>query len=694
MDEFGSTPLILAAQRDWAQVVAELLGCPGVDPNHQNLFGSTALICAAANGYISTLNELLKDERVDLEVATRLGQTALFKAVLFGHMNTTERLVEAGAQSEVTNKMGQTILDVAKDEHKEHVQRLLAQKTQDLRLKPPWSDPHAFLCIDGRAERIVRGNFTANGQNHGRPTYRKDQQVNGLDVMLYYWDERDGPNFAGWWFGPKVGGDQVWAYHPSRSAMTPPLRGWKVPYDGPVDDSFVIGAASTALVPSIQNPVPVTQAGTPTFPPTAPGAGSKFEAIEFPPAAPAIPVGAEAQRQHLQAQMRLQHEQQRAMQQQRAKQEEEVKLQQQEMEKRRQEQQRQVAERKRKEQEAVQIIRNSCQKVRVAKEDTIQLAEQELFQVMHAQLNNCGFQMPKIREECERVVEQAKKRLEDGQRQKIIEEERKVRMLEQADTLLSDFNIKVAAAEEAAKMLSEKAEPLTVVDSVLELGDQVEESNQLVEEARKEVDERIKICHEYLQEYHLSMKVPDMPNHPQAAVVNSNLQKICERLRDATNNKDAIIVKCSNTHKKALKKKEAMAVMEEISAKFKQYDKNNDGFLSKAEVISYSNKEFGFKLGDAVALQLIKALQVGAKGVPFADFQRLKVRIGCLRERVKDEERKKKREIRDKELEHLKEQFKSELKSLDDTEELDQEVKKAGLTWTWSVLRTTRTWLG
>lgn len=40
------------------------------------------------------------------------------------------------------------------------------------------------------------------------------------------------------------------------------------------------------------------------------------------------------------------------------------------------------------------------------------------------------------------------------------------------------------------------------------------------------------------------------------------------------------------------------------------------------------------------------------------------------------------------------EQFKSELKSLDDTEELDQEVKKAGLTWTWSVLRTTRTWLG
>ena len=51
---------------------------------------------------------------------------------------------------------------------------------------------------------------------------------NGLDVQLYYWDDRDGASFCGWWFGPKVGGDQVWAYHPSSSATTPPKTGWKV----------------------------------------------------------------------------------------------------------------------------------------------------------------------------------------------------------------------------------------------------------------------------------------------------------------------------------------------------------------------------------------------------------------------------------------------------------------------------------
>eukprot|EP00913_Durusdinium_trenchii_P007022 g6605.t2 len=58
-------------------------------------------------------------------------------------------------------------------------------------------------------------------------------------VMLYYWDDRDGSDFSGWWFGPKVGGDQVWAYQPGKD-KTPPETGWKVPYDGSVDENFKV----------------------------------------------------------------------------------------------------------------------------------------------------------------------------------------------------------------------------------------------------------------------------------------------------------------------------------------------------------------------------------------------------------------------------------------------------------------------
>ena len=40
----------------------------------------------------------------------------------------------------------------------------------------------------------------------------------------------DGPSFNGWWFGPKVGGDQVWAYNGGnlgRENVMPPTSFWK-----------------------------------------------------------------------------------------------------------------------------------------------------------------------------------------------------------------------------------------------------------------------------------------------------------------------------------------------------------------------------------------------------------------------------------------------------------------------------------
>ena len=60
-----------------------------------------------------------------------------------------------------------------------------------------------------------------------------------IKVYLYYWDDRDGSDYSGWWFGPQVGGDQVWAYNSER-AMSPPTTGWRVPYDGPMDTTFVV----------------------------------------------------------------------------------------------------------------------------------------------------------------------------------------------------------------------------------------------------------------------------------------------------------------------------------------------------------------------------------------------------------------------------------------------------------------------
>merc|ERR1712060_698697 len=85
--------------------------------------------------------------------------------------------------------------------------------------------------------------------NHGKVVYKKqeeDDELSGLDVLIYYWDDRDGPELCGWWFGPNVGGDQVWAYHPSRTAATPPASEWNVPHDGPIDPTFSVAACKSS----------------------------------------------------------------------------------------------------------------------------------------------------------------------------------------------------------------------------------------------------------------------------------------------------------------------------------------------------------------------------------------------------------------------------------------------------------------
>jgi len=98
-------------------------------------------------------------------------------------------------------------------------------------------------CQDQKIGPMVRGSFRKVSENHQRPVYQRGQEA----VHVYFWDERDGDAFCGWWFGPSVGGDQVWAYHPNR-AMTPPTTGWYVPFGGEMDMTLVLrfGAAAAA----------------------------------------------------------------------------------------------------------------------------------------------------------------------------------------------------------------------------------------------------------------------------------------------------------------------------------------------------------------------------------------------------------------------------------------------------------------
>jgi len=44
---------------------------------------------------------------------------------------------------------------------------------------------------------ILWGQYQIAGTHHGNVMYVKTEPVN---VVLYYWDDRDGSAFCGWWF--------------------------------------------------------------------------------------------------------------------------------------------------------------------------------------------------------------------------------------------------------------------------------------------------------------------------------------------------------------------------------------------------------------------------------------------------------------------------------------------------------------
>jgi len=108
-------------------------------------------------------------------------------------------------------------------------------------------------CSDKLVSEMIKGNYVKQTENHGRPVFVKEGGK--VAVFIYYWDDRDGPESNGWWFGHKVGGDQVWAYA-KQHGITPPGRGWNVPHDGDADNKLklTISGGAAPEKPAKANP--------------------------------------------------------------------------------------------------------------------------------------------------------------------------------------------------------------------------------------------------------------------------------------------------------------------------------------------------------------------------------------------------------------------------------------------------------
>jgi len=219
--------------------------------------------------------------------------------------------------------------------------------------------------------------------------------------MLYFWDDRDSPDFSGWWFGPQIGGDEVWAFHADTAAKNPPPGGWQCPFDGPVDSSIQVqpkaeaskDKASAGVLPP--GPQPKTKEQPQKSQPqkaaqsTAPltGAAAKQD---------------EARRKKEQEQMQQQEEISKSLQVEREELEAQRKL---ELDKLK----RLEGEKKRKERHAHLMLRRVLCRLRLAKPETVKDLTAELDKVLVQEASS----MPKgARQEADRIRFEAKLRVQ------------------------------------------------------------------------------------------------------------------------------------------------------------------------------------------------------------------------------------------------------------------------------------------
>ncbi|CAK0883943.1 unnamed protein product [Prorocentrum cordatum] len=370
--------------------------------------------------------------------------------------------------------------------------------------------------------------------NHGKPTYKKDTQVNGLDVMLYFWDERDGKAFSGWWFGPKVGGDQVWAYHP-RNIATPPKSGWKVPYDGPVDPTLAIaGGAGQAQQGQQQKGGPqqgwgAAQKGGPK------GKGGKDQ-------------------QSQQAEMA----------------------------------------RKRQEQASTLTIRRVITKLRSATPESIDEVKAELQTTLAKELGNCGAQTVKMQEEAEKGVQMATQRIEQLLAQKRELEAKKAAMelqrkeaRETAEKLLKELEALGEQSETMIQEMKEKSEPLKeAAEMSMAL---VEKTAKAVEEMGNKAKEKVKSVADFLKENSQKMMVPPKEG---AVDIAAGITKAFSKNSEHTREAEIAINFAKATLAKMARKATATKKMEAMSATFAKFNKAKDGLMSKGEVCKPSSSSF------------------------------------------------------------------------------------------------------
>mmetsp|Transcript_78760 Transcript_78760/g.218910 ORF Transcript_78760/g.218910 Transcript_78760/m.218910 type:complete len:908 (+) Transcript_78760:117-2840(+) len=478
-------------------------------------------------------------------------------------------------------------------------------------------------CVDPVVGPTIRGSYSLSGLNHGRPVFKRGQKASGFDVLIFYWDERDGAANCGWWFAPSIGSEQVWAYQPGRTA-TPPVSGWRVPISGPVDQTMTLRAAGPAQQLGQQSLQEAQRKRAEEIQEARKAQQKKLEEMK------------EAQRKSVEEQQKKLFEEQTRIQEQRR---------------------------------ATAVVQQAMKRCGSAPEDKIEELLKELEAALEKELENCGAQKDNLRSQADECIKnvrerarqaaELKKKAEEARREA---ERRQKEANDESDRLLAELAQLTDLAEVACKNLEDTAGPLHGGEH-----DDVDDEQEVsaladsIDKAGCEAKDKLKACSEFIVVKGPMIKrglatggaaaVPIANGESAKAPAAATLLGISRRVAECTHQVEAMLRRSKEDRVKLVRRVGAKRKIAAAHAIFRKYDLDRDGVWSRREVSQYARVEFGFSLPPE-RLNHVFSVVVGegAKGVSCADFQRLKVMVGVAREMARDEARRSIREEREKEL--------------------------------------------
>eukprot|EP00927_Polykrikos_kofoidii_P077114 TRINITY_DN74094_c0_g1_i1.p1 TRINITY_DN74094_c0_g1~~TRINITY_DN74094_c0_g1_i1.p1 ORF type:complete len:1050 (+),score=239.36 TRINITY_DN74094_c0_g1_i1:42-3191(+) len=527
-------------------------------------------------------------------------------------------------------------------------------------------------CNNKTVSTIIKGEFTSSEMNHGRPVYSK--HGGSVTVLIYYWDQRDGPSFSGWWFGPKLGGDQVWAYNPTGSAL-PPNSGWRVPWDGSVDDSLKLTPVGSSVLAGTSRDAPgaVSESGSKRSRETsapAPSSRSRRDDDDRSRRRDSDRRRSdddgrrrdedrrradderrrESDRRRREEENNRRWEEEQAAQEARkaaeakkrweeeeARRQAEAKRRREEDERRREEaeRRRQEEERRRQEEEkrdrAAAAVRRVIQRVRLAWPENIDSLKAELQQVRSQNEEAMGSQAERVAQEAEKALQYAAERVDKlnevrAEEERARQEEERRRKEDEARVakLLQEATEEVVKAEGKAAEVSEEGKavpsgsdalPAAIIEAASAAGKVAENAKEMTDVAAKMLDAK-----------RVEMGISAAARGARAEV--GHLQDRLETVRKTVRRiADAL----ENMREKAVRKESALKRRMKKKAIFESFNVAGTGSLGREEVVAFSKKQYEFDLPPETLESVMAALEP----ITQSKFQRMRGMVAIARSEIR-----------------------------------------------------------